>query len=491
MRPVFRWVATPPRLLCLVAALALLCYRPVLQGMASQWYFDQDMGHGFLVPVAVGWIVWQQRKRLAVAQPSVWGLVLVLAGAALQFLGAISLGLFVGTLGFVCALAGILLAAGGVAWLRVLAFPLFLLVFMLPKPDFVWIHVTLPLQLLASQLAAALAHAAGTGVLREGNVLQVAGHRIAVEEACNGIRYLLSLAFVALLWGHMAGLRGWRRALMGVCAVPLAILVNALRVAAIAVMCGHNYPLALGAFHEASGWAALGLALVLLMAAERGIRLLPAGAPAPEPPPPVSQPARRPVWLVGVALILAAQLVPVSAAPLLESPPRLPPLSQFPEKLGAWRMNGAETPPASELAGLSADDLLVRFYADPTGGNGEVELRVAYHRSQRVRGSLPHPPRVCLPANGWTVIESRIIQVPGGEINLYAASKGGQRTTVLYWYQTPWQTTASEWSTRAWVAANGLLHRRTDVALVRLVGAPDAALRFAPLVMAEMRARLR
>ncbi len=481
-----------------MAALTILCFWPVIQGMVSEWFHDEDMGHGFLVPLAAGWIAWQQRQRLAVMRPSAWGLVLVLVGAALQFLGAISLGLFVGALGLVCALTGVLLAAGGFPWLRVLAFPLFLLVFMLPKPDFVWNHVALPLQSLASQFAAVLVRVAGTSVLREGNVLEVAGHKIAVEEACNGIRYLLSLGFVALLWGHIAGLRGWRRALLGVCAVPVAILVNALRVAAVAVMCRYSYPLAVGAFHDASGWAALAVALVLLAGTERAIRHLPASASRREPQP-VPSPAGGPIWLAGVALILAIQLVPAFAAPLLESPPRLPPLSQFPEKLGDWRATRAETPSASEIGAANADDLLVRDYAEPVGGSGEVELRVAYHRSQRAHGRLPHSPRVCLPANGWTPVESRILQVPGGEVNLYVASKGGTLTTVLYWYQTPWQTTVNEWKTRGWVAANGILHQRTDVALVRLVafGAEgrdpelQAALRFAPLVMSEMRNRLR
>ena len=481
-----------------MAALGILSYWPVLQGMASEWVHDEDMGHGFLVPVAAGWIVWQQRKRLAAAQPSAWGLVFVLAGATLQFLGAISLGLFVGSLGLVCALIGIVLAAGGFRWLRVLAFPLFLLVFMLPKPAFVCSQVTLPLQLLASQLAAALTRVAGTAVLREGNVLQVAGHRIAVEEACNGIRYLLSLGFLALLWGHAMGLRGWKRALLGACAAPIAILVNALRVGAVAMMCRFNYPLAVGAFHEASGWAALALALVLLAGAERAIRLLPAGVAKREPRPVPSMPV-RPVWLVGVALVLLAQFVPVFAAPLLESPPRLPPLSEFPENLGGWRMTRSATVPADELAALNADDFLGRFYAEPTGGSGEIELRLAYHRSQRVHGRLPHSPRVCLPANGWTPIESRVVKVPGGEVNLYVVSKGDERAVVLYWYQTPWQVTATELRTRVWVAVNGILHQRSDVVLVRLVasGAGDrtkgleAALRFAPLVMSEMGARLR
>jgi exosortase D (VPLPA-CTERM-specific) len=465
--------------------------------MASQWYHDEDMGHGFLVPVAAGWIGWQQRKWLVMPRASAWGVAFVLAGAALQFVGAVGAGLFVSSLGFVCALAGVLLAAGGFPWLRVLAFPLFLLVFMLPKLAFVYNQVTLPLQLLASQLAAALAHLAGTSVLREGNILQVAGHRIAVEEACNGIRYVLSLAFVALLWGHMAGLRGWRRALLGACAVPLAILVNALRVAAVAVMCGYNYPLALGAFHDASGWAALALALLLLAAAGRAIRLLPGGAAAPQPQPHCFSPV-RPVWLMGVALILAAQLPLMLAVPLVEVTPRVPPLALFPQHLGAWRMTRSEPLPADELATLKTDDSLRRFYAD-RGGGGEIELRVAYYSSQRGGERQPHSPKVCLPGGGWMPVESRIVSVAGGEVNLYIVSKGAERATVLYWYQTPYQAVASEWTTKALVAVNGILHRRTDVALVRLVApgegghgpALEAALGFAPLVISEMRVRLR
>jgi EpsI family protein len=461
--------------------------------MATQWYLDEDMGHGFLVPLAAGCIVWQQRKRLAVARPSAWGLVFVLAGAALELTGAVGAGLFVGSLGFVCALAGVVLAAGGFAWLRVLAFPLFLLVFMLPKLAFVYNQITLPLQLLASQLAAALARVVGTSVLREGNVLQVAGHSIAVEEACNGIRYLLSLAFVALLWGHMAGLRGWRRALMGICALPLAILVNALRVAAVAVMCGYNYPLAVGAFHDASGWAALALALVLLVAVERGIQLLPAGDGGLEPQPAGSAPVGT-VWLMGAALILAVQWPLMRAVPLMDAAPRVPPLALFPERLGAWRMTRSAEVPPLEAANLKADDSLLRYYAEAAGA-GEIELRVAYYASERGGASQPHSPKVCLPAGGWMPTESRVLRVQGGEVNLYKVAKGDQRATVLYWYQTPWQTAASEWTMKALVVANGFLHRRTDLALVRLVvpgdGASDSALRFAPLVMSELRARLR
>ena len=445
------------------------------------------MGHGLLVPAAAVWIGFEQRQRLAAsARPSAWGIAFVLAGAALQYLGAMSYGLFVGSVGFLCALMGVLVAAGGFAWLRILAFPLVLLLFMLPKPDFAWSRIAVPLQLLASRLAAGMARLAGTSVVREGNVPQVAGHQIAVEEACNGIRYLLSLGFVALLAAHVAGLRGWRRTLVGIGAIPVAILVNALRVAAVAVMSRYDYPLATGAFHEASGWAALGAGLGLVGMTAGAVRRLPAGVSSSLELGAAS-PAGSSTWVVVVAAILAVQCVPTFAAPLLEDPPRIAPLSQFPERLGAWTMTRPETIPAGELAGLRADDFLARF-------NGEIELRVAYNSSQR-HGHLPHAPRFCLPAHGWTALESRVVQIPGGEVNLFVAVKGAERATVMYWYQTPYQVFAADWRRGVWVTANGILHRRTDVALVRLVTSGttegrDAALAFAPVVMEEMRARL-
>jgi hypothetical protein len=67
------------------------------------------------------------------------------------------------------------------AW--IMALPLLLALFMLPKLALVYNQVTLPLQLLASRIAAGILTAAGIGVIREGNILDVAGHRVSVVEA--------------------------------------------------------------------------------------------------------------------------------------------------------------------------------------------------------------------------------------------------------------------------------------------------------------------
>jgi exosortase len=89
-----------------------------------------------------------------------------------------------------------------------------------------------PLQLLASRIAAAILHGAGVSVVREGIILNVAGHRVAVEEACNGTRYLLSLGFSAVVFAYLSDSKPWMRIALLAAALPVAVLANAARVAA-------------------------------------------------------------------------------------------------------------------------------------------------------------------------------------------------------------------------------------------------------------------
>jgi len=217
-----------------LAPLALLiCYASTLRGMARQWWTDEDMGYGFIVPLVIAWIVWNERarwRRLPV-QGSAWGFVLLAAAAGLQIASAFGAGLFAASVAFVLSLAGVVLAALGFAWLRAWAFPFVLMLFMLPKLAIVYNQITLPLQLVATRLAGGMLSTAGFMVVRDGNILNVAGYSISVVEACNGIRYLLPLAFLALVIAYVGGANIWIRLVMAVAAIPIAIIANAARVA--------------------------------------------------------------------------------------------------------------------------------------------------------------------------------------------------------------------------------------------------------------------
>jgi exosortase len=223
-----------PRVNLPLAALALLiCYASTLRGMAQQWWTDEDMGYGFAVPFVIAWIVWNERARWLKLpiQGSAWGFAVLVAAACLQIASAFGAGLFAASVALVLSLAGVVLATLGFAWLRAWAFPFVLMLFMLPKLAIVYNQITLPLQLLATRLAGGMLSAAGFMVIRDGNILNVAGYSISVVEACNGIRYLLPLAFLALVFAYAGGAKAWVRVVMMAAAVPIAILANALRVA--------------------------------------------------------------------------------------------------------------------------------------------------------------------------------------------------------------------------------------------------------------------
>ena len=236
----------------LAAVSLLVCYATVLRGMADQWWNDEDMGHGFLVPGVILWILWRERDqwRSVPAEPTLWGFAWIAAGAALQLAGVLGVGLFAGALGFLCSTFGVIVCFGGFSRARAWGFPLLLSVFMLPKLAIVYNQATLPLQLLATRQAAAILWVAGVGAVREGNVLQVGAHRVAVVEACSGLRYLIPLGFAAVVFAYLADRRPWMRVALLLAAIPVAMLANAFRVAASAYVPA----LSEGAFHTLAGW---------------------------------------------------------------------------------------------------------------------------------------------------------------------------------------------------------------------------------------------
>jgi exosortase len=253
------------RVTILLAALALLvCYAPTLRGMANQWWSDEDMGYGFIVPIVIAWIVWNERARWRKlpVQPTSWGFAVLAAAACLQVASAFGAGLFAASLAFVLSLAGVVLAMLGFAWLRAWAFPFVLMLFMLPKLAIVYNQITLPLQLLATRLAGGMLAMAGFMVLRDGNILNVAGYSISVVEACNGIRYLLPLAFLALVFAYAGGAKVWIRFVMAIAAIPIAIIANAVRVA----FSGLSPVLTSGTVHALLGTLIFLLSLGLLAA---------------------------------------------------------------------------------------------------------------------------------------------------------------------------------------------------------------------------------
>jgi exosortase len=257
----FPWVA-----LVWFAVLLTAAFFPVLQHLVEQWNVDEDVGHGYFVPLVAGFIAWQRRDQLLAIEckPAWWGLG-VMAWAALQgWVGALGAELFLQRTAFLIALAGVLLVVGGTQLVRALAFPLLLLPFMIPLPAVLYNQITFPLQLFASQVAEVSLGWIGIPVLRDGNVLELASQKLSVVEACSGIRSLLSLSFLSLVYAYFFDRKVWMRWALLAATIPVAIIANSGRVTITGILSEINTEWAQGFFHSLEGWIIFAIALVLL-----------------------------------------------------------------------------------------------------------------------------------------------------------------------------------------------------------------------------------
>jgi exosortase len=247
--------------------LLLACYAPVLRALIRQWDHDPDMGHGFFVPLIALFIVWQHRDELAAItpKPNRWGLLLVFFGAVQLITATLGAELFTARLSFLITLIGVILTLGGTFMLKKLAFPIFLLFFMVPIPAVIYSAATFKLQILASKLADDALTLLSIPVLREGNVLELPNQKLSVVEACSGIRSLLSLTFLSLVYGYFFEKKTWIRVVLFLSTVPIAIIANGSRVTITGIMTQIKAELAEGFFHEAQGWVIFMVALVILI----------------------------------------------------------------------------------------------------------------------------------------------------------------------------------------------------------------------------------
>jgi len=251
-----------------VSILLAACYAPVLTSLVNQWNSDADMGHGFFVPVIAALIAWKKRDQIAdkLPTPNWWGLAIMLWAGFQLYIATLGAELFLARTSFVFSIMGAVLLLGGTEYLRIFSFPLFLLLFMVPIPAVIYNQITFPLQLLASRAAENAIDLLQIPVIREGNVLILPQQTLNVVEACSGIRSLLTLTFLSLVYGYFFEKRNWVRVVLFCSTIPIAIMANAGRVAFTGVISQFKPELAEGWFHEAQGWVIFMIGLVILMA---------------------------------------------------------------------------------------------------------------------------------------------------------------------------------------------------------------------------------
>jgi exosortase len=257
--------------------LAVLLYAGVLARLALQWWRDPNFSHGFFVPLISLWIVWSRRNQLRelVIAPSNFGLAFILLALLQMVVGVVGAEIFLARTSFVVLIGGLVLFFLGWKWLKAVVFPWLFLLVGIPLPAIVFNEIAFPLQLLASSLATALLRACDVPLLREGNIITLASVTLEVAEACSGIRSLVTLVTLALVYGYFLEKNLTRRIILAFSAIPIAIIANAFRIFGTGICAEYWDPSkAEGFFHEFSGWVVFVLSLFLLLGTHALLKLI-------------------------------------------------------------------------------------------------------------------------------------------------------------------------------------------------------------------------
>jgi exosortase len=262
--------------IAVITALLLWLYAPTLSHLVSQWWNDPNFSHGFFVPLFSAFVIWQERSQLAALtlRPSWWGGLFLAFGLCLLIVGQMGAELFLSRLSLLIVLAGLIVLALGWSCFRALLFPWAFLFLMIPIPAIIFNLVTFPLQLLASKVASTTLPWMGVPVLREGNVIHLPAMALEVAEACSGIRSLMSLATLAVIYGYLMERNTVVRVLLALASVPIAVAANSLRIVGTGLLVQYWDPdKAQGFFHEFSGWLIFVVSLLMLYLLHRIVRI--------------------------------------------------------------------------------------------------------------------------------------------------------------------------------------------------------------------------
>jgi exosortase len=270
-----------------------LCYWNVISKLLHDWAHDDNYSHGFLIVPLALYFVWERRARVAAApyRRSWLGLAVIIGSLALLVAGTLGAELFISRLSIIFLIAGAVLFVAGFEALRIVAFPIAFLLLMVPPPAIIFNQIAFPLQLLASQFGESTLQAFSIPVLREGNVIILANTTLEVAEACSGIRSLISLLTLGIVYGYFIDRRPAVRTVIALSTIPIAIVANGLRVAGTGIA-AHYYgaDAAEGFFHTFSGWIVFVAAFALLYVVATLIIKL---APSPIPTTPTANPPLR------------------------------------------------------------------------------------------------------------------------------------------------------------------------------------------------------
>lgn len=478
------------------AFLALFAIFPYFEGYDSTkiplvnwiWHgwnsFQGEWQHGMLVPFIIIFLIyrdWEKLKQIP-WRTSPWALSLILVSLFCFWFGYVGCVEYFGYLSLYLFLIGIVLWFGGSELFHLLLFPLTFLIFLFPLP-FLDNIIAYPLRIVMSQGSHLILLAIGIDNLQIGTAVISApnlakglarGDRFAIDVAdpCSGIHSLFALIMLTTIYAHITFNRTWKKWLLFLAAIPLAVIGNMARIIILTIgtiFWGSRFTIGTEEhptwFHMTAGFAvfvvALGGIILLAKVLQKSTKLnIPSNA-VPKKRPAY---ASKALYFRHAGLLLALTLLTIGLC-IITVPPTLMTQAgvklELPPEVAGW-LGLSEGMSKAERTLLPADTQIVRRnYTSIFGDNiiCSIVLSGAERRSI-------HRPEICLPSQGWTVHSSNIIDVPlisGHSLKVMDLTlsrpilrmNGTQATLLahyLYWFVGENVTTPNHWM-RLWLTS--------------------------------------
>ncbi len=249
----------------IVAALFILIYYPTLEWMGNAWLHSDNYSHGFILLPVVALIIWTRRHDLQGKNSQYHGTLLLVIGLGIHIAGFLRLDNFLSALSLFLTLPGLILLFRGTRALRALAFPIFMLVFLIPFP---WLleKVGVWLQSFAARAAAGIVDLLGVDVVRTGSKITLKDAAFDVDMACSGMHSLIALLALAAIFAYVLKGSSTRKSILFLLAIPVAILANLIRLVSI-LLIGNTWgeDVATGFYHDAASPFLFLVAIVVMV----------------------------------------------------------------------------------------------------------------------------------------------------------------------------------------------------------------------------------
>ncbi|MCL2468829.1 MAG: VPLPA-CTERM-specific exosortase XrtD [Alphaproteobacteria bacterium] len=436
---------------------------------------SKEYGHSYILPLLALWMaLHRMRQKPLSAQPSKSGLLCVFGAFGLLMMGELAAFRQLAHYGFYLGLLGLCLAFLGRKITKQVAPAWILLLFAIPFPLQLSNVMAVELKLLSSSLGAFFLELLNIPVFQDGNVIDLGTVKLQVVDACSGLRYLFPLMSFGFLVAYLIKDRFYKRAIVFLSTIPIAIFLNALRIAVIGITAQWGAE----TYHDLEGWIVFSLCLAVLW----GIVLifLKTGKgrfdwdffALPAPPYWTKAPKSGEVtWgVLGLCLLGAALAHGNLWQTHQKEPAQHQELVLFPLELGPWqgRQLALEDKVRKQL------DLTEYWLADYMAPMQKelVNLYIAYYARQKV-GATIHAPSTCIPAGGWEIIlleEDEIILAdrPKRLVRMMI-QKGAERQLVYYWFYQRGRSIPDRLTAKAYLFWDALVHGQTQGALIRVI----------------------